>query len=232
MIRSPVRLLVLLAPLALSTLALAQSPEPGYIPLFDGKDLTGWRYGKEVLQGQTETPDKRFYVSGGVLVMAAKDKDGGKAQKELIAVREFSKDFILKLEFKAAQEAACAIIVRNQAFPCSDFVRRGDEKRLKKFRNDDWNEIEIVVKMAVHAENKRLTESDTLDADFQNGKAIAKLNGRTIDPNRIVMQIEGYGRVNGEGYVGHVGMNTKGQVGLRTGSGKIEFRNIRYKELQ
>lgn len=230
MIRSYGRLLLLVLPLTLTSLAVAQ--EPGFAPVFNGNDLTGWRYGKEVLDRVTETPDKRFSVSGGVILLAAKDKDGKKDVRELITVREFSKDFVLKLEFKCANEAVAALVIRTTAIPIADFVRRGDQKQLKKFQTDGWNELEVTVKMAAHAENKRLTESDTLEAGFQNGKATARLNGRVIDPNRVVIQIEGYPRVNGEALTNFpVGMATKGQVSLRSGSGKVEFRNIRFKEL-
>jgi len=228
MIRARVRLLGCLLPLAVATFAVAQSP--GYTPLFDGSELTGWRYGKEVLHKQTETPDKRFYVSGGAIVMAAKDKDGKKDQRDLFTVREFNKDFVLKLEFKAAQEAAATVLVRGSGFGIGDLVRRGGTN-LAKFRNDDWNELEIVVKMAAWAENRRLTESDNLEAGFQNGKATATVNGRKVDPNQVIIRIEGTGRINGEGYHGVHGLATKGQIGLRTGSGKIEFRNIQFKEL-
>lgn len=230
MIRSYGRLLVLLLPFTFTSLAVAQ--ESGYTALFDGTDLTGWRYAKEVLHRATETPDKRFTVANGVIVLAATGKDGKKDVRELITVREFSKDFILKLEFKAANEGVAAVMIRGTAISVADYIRRGDQQHLKKFQTDGWNELEVVVKMAAHAENKRLTESDSLEAGFQNGKATARLNGRVIDPNRIVIQIEGYPRVNGETLTNYpIAMATKGQIGLRSGSRKVEFRNIRFKEL-
>lgn len=233
MLHSRARILALLLPLAVTAAALAQ--EPGYTPLFDGSDLTGWRYGKEILHKQTETPDGRFSVSGGVLVMAAKSKDGKKDTRDIHLVREFNKDFILKLEYKASQEAKASLLIRNTVFPLDDFIRRGEQKHLKKFRNDDWNEVEIVVKMAAWAENKRLTESDNLEAGWANGKATARVNGRDVDPNYVYIRIEAHPRVNGENLTNpyhyhHV--QTKGGVGLRTGSGKVEFRNIRFKELR
>lgn len=229
MIRSCSRLLLLL-PLCFAGVSLAA--EPGFTDLFQANDLAGWRYGKDALNGQTESPDKRFYLNSGVIVLAAKDKEGKKDVRELFAVREFARDFILKLEFKAAQESIGSVTIRNTAIPVGDYIRRGEQKHLKKFQTDGWNELEVVVKMAAHAENRRLSDSDTLEAGFQNGKAVAKLNGRAIDPNRVVIQIEGYPKVNGEALVSFpVALATKGNVGLRTGSGKIEFRNIRFKEL-
>jgi hypothetical protein len=229
MVRSCCRFLGLLS---FAVAGWAAAAEPGFTPLFEGKnDLTGWRYVKDILS-QGETADKRFYVAGGSIVMAAKDKDGKKDVRDLFAVREFTRDFTLRLEFKASQEAIGSVTIRNTAIPVGDFIRRGEQKQLKNFRNDDWNVLEVVVKMAAHAEGRRLTESDTLEAGFQNGKATAKLNGRVIDPNRVVIQIEGYPKVNDEPLTSFpVALATKGNVGLRTGSGKIEFRNIRFKEM-
>ena len=46
--------------------------EDGFVQLFNGKDLTGWKYGagaKDNLDGKTETPDKRIEVKDGVIVM-------------------------------------------------------------------------------------------------------------------------------------------------------------------
>src|SRR5436309_1029317 len=44
-------------------------PEPGYVSLFNGKDLEGWKYYKETdLKGKTETADKRFRVADGVII--------------------------------------------------------------------------------------------------------------------------------------------------------------------
>lgn len=231
MIRFYGRLLVLALPFTLITLAEAQ--EAGFTPLFNGNDLTGWRYGKEILHRQTETPDGRFSVSGGTIIIARKDKEGKSPAKDLITIREFTKDFILKVEFKAAQESIASVTVRNQAFPVGDFLRRGEYKQLKSFKTDGWNELEVTVKMAAYAAGRRLSESDHLEASFQNGKAVVKVNGQSVDPNRVIIQIEGYSKINGEGAGAYQGvpMATKGHVGIRTNSGKMEFRNIRFREL-
>ena len=44
------------------------------IAIFNGKDLAGWRYGKEDLAGKTRTADGRFAVQDGVIV--AEDGEG------------------------------------------------------------------------------------------------------------------------------------------------------------
>ena len=231
MMRSLCRLLGLTLPLTFTALAIGQ--EPVFTPLFNGTDLSGWHLGKEVLHKQPETPDKRFYAAGGILVLASKDKDGNKGGKHLVALREFSKDFILKLEFKASQEAKAYLTVRNVQIPVGDYLRIGEQKHLKKvFKNDDWNELEVTVKMVAHADGRRMTDADHLEVSFQNGKATAKVNGKSVDPNGISIWIEGSARVNGV-HLQHypVHLITRGHVGLKSDDGKIEFRNIRFREL-
>ena len=68
--------------------------EPGYTSLFNGKDLTGWRLGKIVLDGKTESANKKWHVENGAIVI-----DGG-GGGDLYSVREFNKDYHLKLQFK------------------------------------------------------------------------------------------------------------------------------------
>ena len=42
--------------------------EPGFEPLFNGKDFTGWRFGNDLLEGKTEASDGRFKVDDGTIV--------------------------------------------------------------------------------------------------------------------------------------------------------------------
>src|ERR1700730_17371399 len=72
--------------------------EPGYRSLFNGKDLTGWKYYKEIdLTGKTETADKRFRVVEGVIVA-----EEGKGIKDLYTDKAFNKEFNVKMEFRAS----------------------------------------------------------------------------------------------------------------------------------
>jgi len=121
-------------------------PEPGYTSLFNGKDFTGWEYRikkgeKETLDGKTETSDKRFTVKEGVIVAEV-----GKGIRDLYTVKEFDKDFHLKLEFRAGEKADSGVYIRGPQLQVRDFIRRGEQKQLKKFKNDDWNELDITVK--------------------------------------------------------------------------------------
>ncbi len=121
-------------------------PEAGYVSLFNGKDLSGWQYRvkkgeNEPLEGKTETADKRFTVKDGVIVAEV-----GKGIQDLYAVQEFAKDFHLKLEFRAGPKADSGVYVRGPQLQVRDFVRRNEQKQLTKFKNDDWNELDITVK--------------------------------------------------------------------------------------
>lgn len=120
-------------------------PEVGYVSLFNGKDLSGWEYkvkkgASEALEGKTETSDQRFTVKDGAIVAEV-----GKGIRDLYTVKEFGKDFHLKLEFRAGAKADSGVYIRGPQLQVRDFVRRGEQKHLTKFKNDDWNELDITV---------------------------------------------------------------------------------------
>lgn len=122
--------------------------EEGYTSLFNGKDLSGWRYPGakgRAMDGKTETPDQRITVADGVIVMNEKDNKGKGGIRELYTSQSFDKDFHLKLEFRAGLKADSGVYIRGPQLQVRDFIRRGEQKQMKKFKNDDWNELDIVV---------------------------------------------------------------------------------------
>ena len=122
--------------------------EDGYTSLFNGKDLTGWRYpgmkGAE-LEGKTETPDKRIEVKDGVILVNEKDANSKGGIKDLYTVKTFDKDFHLKLEFRAAPKADSGVYIRGPQLQVRDYPTVGPYKKVK-FKDGDWNELEITVK--------------------------------------------------------------------------------------
>jgi hypothetical protein len=60
--------------------------------------------------------------------------------------REFPKDFILRLEFRAAVNADSGIFLRGPQLQCRDYWVAGPYKALTKYKPQDWNQIEVVVK--------------------------------------------------------------------------------------
>ena len=97
------------------------------------------------MDGKTETPDKRVSVENGVIVMHEKDSKGKGGIRDLYTNKTFAKDFQLKLEFRAGLKADSGVYIRGPQLQVRDFIRRGEQKQMKKFKNDDWNELEITV---------------------------------------------------------------------------------------
>ncbi len=133
-------------------LCLAQAPvtkadeEEGFISLFNGKDLTGWHYKDgEPFDGKTESSDGRYTAKDGIFIVNP-PKDAPRKVQEIWTMREFPKDFILKLEFRAAVNADSGIFLRGLQLQCRDYLVAGPYKELKKYKAQDWNEIEVVVK--------------------------------------------------------------------------------------
>ena len=215
------------------------SPEPGYKSLFNGKDLTGWYYKgapKVSLEGKTETPDGRISVENGAIVMHAKDKNGKGGIKDLYTVEKFPKSFHLKLEFRAALKADSGVYLRGPQLQVRDFIRRKEQKHLKKFKNDDWNELDITLTNGVVTttiNGKALTAKDDLQLVVKDGKPEAKLNGKVIPIKSFSVEAGAVAEClcNGEKFETMRKLPANGGIGLQAETGKFEFRRIRVKEL-
>src|SRR4030095_15383842 len=67
---SPLFSAILLGLFVVSIRADDFKPEPGFISLFNGKDLTGWGYSAtENFDGKTEASDGRYTAKDGMLVV-------------------------------------------------------------------------------------------------------------------------------------------------------------------
>ncbi|QDU26400.1 hypothetical protein ETAA8_14780 [Anatilimnocola aggregata] len=116
--------------------------EPGFEPLFNGKDLTGWRYKDgSPFDGQQHASDGRYTGRDGKIVV-----NPGKGLAQLWTTRELPNDFQLKLEFRAGVNADSGIFLRKPQLQCRDYLLAGPYKELKLYRPQDWNEIEVTVK--------------------------------------------------------------------------------------
>ncbi|MEO8360342.1 MAG: GDSL-type esterase/lipase family protein [Vicinamibacteria bacterium] len=161
--------------------------EDGFESLFNGRDLTGWGYRPSSeadkqgatraqtdpnaparlivteprnFDGLTETPDGRYAVIGGRLVV--KTPPEYRKLQQMWTQREFPQNFVLKLEFRATPNADSGVYVRGPQLQCRDYLLAGPYKDLKKYKAQDWNEIVVTVKdgVASATSNGELLEAE------------------------------------------------------------------------
>jgi lysophospholipase L1-like esterase len=148
------------------------TPEPGFESLFNGHDLTGWGYRPTSAEdiksakhwqqtdpnaaawpivttpinfdGKTVSDDGRYVAKNGRLIVTTPPEF--RKIQALWTEREFPKDFILKLEFRATPDTDSGIFIREPQLQCRDYLIAGPYKDLKHYKAQDWNEIVISVK--------------------------------------------------------------------------------------
>ena len=186
-------------------------PEPGFVSLFNGKDLTGWGFRptpprkqprkpnpnapvfveiKEAVNfdGQVRSNDDRYVAINGRLVVTTPAE--GRRIQQLWTTEEFGTDFVLKLEFRATPNADSGVFIRKPQLQCRDFPLAGPYKDLKHYRPQDWNELVVTVK---------------------GGVAHATCNGELLTDNMEVPPT--------------------GPIGLEGDRGQMEYRRIRLKKM-
>ena len=192
------------------------TPEPGFVNLFNGHDLTGWGYRptsaadiKSAKQwqasdpnaaawpivtqpvnfdGKTASDDGRYVAKNGRLIVTTPCE--GRKIQQLSTTREFPKDFILKLEFRAMPDADSGVFIRGPQLQCRDYLLAGPYKQLKRYKPQDWNEMIIAV---------------------TNNVAYCTCNGEVLEKAFKVP--------------------ATGPIGLEGDRGQMEYRHIRVQEL-
>jgi hypothetical protein len=125
-------------------------PEEGFRSLYNGKDLTGWCYSDtEKFDGKTEAIDGRYTAKGDTIVVNPLNEAKGPRIRKLMTTEKFPKNFILKVEFRAAVNADSGIFIRDKQLQCRDYLVAGPYKELKKYKPQDWNQVIITVKNGV-----------------------------------------------------------------------------------
>ena len=134
------------------------TPEPGFVSLFNGKDLSGWCFrvktarrstesGKVTanFEGKTESDENgRYSVKDGILTVRFPE-EADRLTGQLYTVAEFPGNFVLKLEFRASVNADSGIFIRKPQLQCRDYLVAGPYKALKQYKPQDWNLVEITV---------------------------------------------------------------------------------------
>jgi len=122
-------------------------PETGFVSLFNGRDLTGWGYRTNNFDGQTASSEGRYVAKNGRLIVTTPPE--GRRISQLWTTREFPKDFILKLEFRATPNADSGVFIRQPQLQCRDYLLAGPYKQLTQYQPQDWNEIIVAVTNSV-----------------------------------------------------------------------------------
>jgi CubicO group peptidase (beta-lactamase class C family)/lysophospholipase L1-like esterase len=183
-------------------------PEPGFVSLFNGRDLTGWGFRptpprkkprpnapvfvgiKESvsLDGKQASSAGRYVAVNGRLVVTTLAE--GRRIQQLWTTEEFGDDFVLKLDFRATPNADSGVFIRKPQLQCRDFLLAGRNKELKKYRAGGWNELVVIV---------------------QGGVAHATCNGELLTDDMAVPE--------------------SGPIGLEGDRGQMEYRRIQLKRL-
>jgi hypothetical protein len=204
--------------------ALAQDKEEGFVSLFNGKDLAGWKYGK---RGQGENRSgKGYQVENGVLFCTK--GDGG----NLFTEKEYA-DFILRFEFKLEANANNGLGIRaplegDAAYAGMELqILDNDGPAYKgKLRPAQYHGSVYDVFPAKLGALKPVGEWNEQEVTAKGRQITVKLNGTVIvDVNLDDAKDEAVlkkhpGLANKKGYIGFLGHGTR-----------VEFRNLRIKEL-
>jgi lysophospholipase L1-like esterase len=191
------------------------TPEPGFVSLFNGRDLTGWGYRASSeadkksaarwqagdpnapawpivseavsFAEQAQTPEGRYVARHGRLIVTTPPE--GRKIQQLWTTQEFSNDLTLRLEFRATPNADSGVFIRAPQLQCRDYLLAGPYKQLKNYRPGEWNEIEVTV---------------------EGGVAHCLCNGEVIE---AAMKVP-----------------ARGPIGLEGDRGQLEYRRIRIRE--
>lgn len=131
-------------------------PEPGFVRLDNGKDLTGWF-------GAKWSGEKTGDTAGWSVVDGAIHLDSEAARSHLFNEKTFSKDAIIRLQFRAARVADSGLCIHGRQFQVRDYPNAlADTKKYAPFSNraGEWNDLEL---------------------DISNGVVVIKLNGQVIE---------------------------------------------------
>jgi Domain of Unknown Function (DUF1080) len=209
-----------------------QAQQQGFTPLFNGKDLTGWVYGR---RGSVENrTGKGYQVENGVLFTTK--EDGG----NLFTEKQYA-DFVLRFDFKLTENANNGIGIRaplegDAAYAGIEIQVLDDSgSQYTKLRPAQYHGSIYHMFPATRGHQKPVGEWKSEEITVQGRRITVKLNGVTITEGNLddVKDEELLSRHRDlskpEGSRGIA--NTKGHIGLLGHGTRVEFRNIRIREL-
>jgi hypothetical protein len=181
--------------------------DQGFRPLFNGKDLTGWK-----LRNPNGTAS--WSVKDGVLV---NDVGAGKHGTDLVSEQKF-RDFVLRYEYKIAKRANSGVYLRGRhEIQVLDDYERGQPS---KGGNGAIYNTTPVSKFA----SKPADEWQTAEATIKGDKVSLVLNGEKVHDNVTVDKATG-GELDKN-------IDQPGPIMLQGDHGSISFRKIEIKEIK
>ena len=211
---------------ALALMLRADEPakaDEGFTPLFNGKDLTGWQYGK----GKQAKAGQGYQVDAANGILFCTATDGG----NLYTMKEYG-DFVLRFEFKLTENANNGLGIRAPLEGDAAYVGMelqilddyGDKYRT--LRPSQYHGSIYDVAAAKRGALNKAGEWNEQEVTARGRKISVKLNGQIIvDENLDNIKDKDVlhkhpGLKREKGYIGFLGHGTR-----------VEFRNIRIKEL-
>ena len=193
-------------------------PPEGFTPLFNGKDLSGWKP-----TGKAEV----WTAEGGSIV--CKGNGGG----YLLTEKEFA-DFELRCEYKWSKEGGnSGIGLRtpekgDPAYAGMEIQLIDDEgwEKVHKFKLAPYQHTGSIydVQPAKPAANKPIGEWNTVRVVCQGRKVTVEQNGKEL----VNANLDDYP----DKFQKHPGLKReKGHVGFQSYNVRVEFRNVAIKEL-
>lgn len=207
--------------------------DKGFTPLFNGKDLTGWVYGTRANGAENKT-GKGYQVENGVLFTTK--EDGG----TLFTEKEYA-DFVLRFEFKLTPNANNGIGIRaplqgDAAYAGMEIQILDDSgSEYQKLRPEQYHGSVYNMFAAKRGSQKPVGEWNAEEITVKGRQITVRLNGATIvdanldDVKDAALLAKQRDLTKPEGARGIA--NTKGHIGLLGHGTRVEFRNIRVKEL-
>ena len=222
------------APMAwLRAAPLPQQAEPGFTSLFNGKDFTGWIYGRRA-NGTENKSGKGYQVENGVLYSTV--EDGGNLYTE----KEYA-NFAFRFEFRLTENANNGIGIRaplegDAAYVGMEIQVLDDSgSKYTKLQPGQYHGSIYQVVPAKRGFQKPVGEWNTEEIRADGRRITVTLNGTVIvDANLDDVTDDAVLKAHRdltkpEGSRGIA--NTKGHIGFLGHGAHVEFRNMRIRVL-
>jgi hypothetical protein len=215
--------LILAAGLALPAVAQDPKAEEGFAPIFNGKDLSGWVYGRKA--GGENKAGAGFAVENGALFCT--EKDGG----YLFTEKEYA-DVVLRFDVRLAANANLGIALRaplegDPAYVGLEVKVLDDSgSEYRRLRPEQYHGSIYDVFAARRAPLKPAGEWNSEEVTVKARRVTVAVNGEILlDASLDDVKDDAIRRK-------HPGLkNARGRLGLLAHAGRVELRNLRVKEL-